>query len=352
MHLFVCAKQVRTNMLQEFVFIIGGLLVIAYASDKVVRILNGISLLFRVPKFVLAFLILGLGTSLPDMIVAGVSASQGQMQMVLGMVIGSNIIVLTIMLGIVALIKGDFRVRERTVLENFGWIFFVLMIPLFLLVDGRLSYIDGMLLIVVYLMYAYTIYTQEKEVWHGKDSGVQLELELSETPLQPAFYRQKQILSTEFLKLLVFLGVLILTAEFVVQNAEIFSLEAGIPPILLGFSLIALGVTLPQLAIEITALRANEEEVIWGDIIGGFITELTLVLGVAALFTGSGVIIELSQVFVGYAFMFISFILVFFFTFTKKRLTKAEGIALLFLYLIFLTVQFDFLLLGGKSVIG
>jgi len=340
-------------MLQEFAFIVGGLLVIAYSSDKVVRILNSISLLFRVPKFFMAFLILGLGTSLPDMIVGAVSASQGQMQMVLGMVIGSNIIVLTIMLGIVAVIKGEFRIREKTVLENFGWIFFVLMIPLFLLVDGRLSYIDGLLLIIVYLMYAYIIYTQEKEVWHGKDSGVQLELELSEHPLQPTFYKRKGILGIEFLKLMVFLGVLILSAQFIVQNAEIFSKQAGIPPILLGFSLIAMGVTIPQLAIEITAIRAKDEEVIWGDIIGGFITELTLVLGVAALFTGaSGVGIDFGQALVGYAFMFISFILVFFFTFTKKSLTKAEGLALLFLYLIFLTIQFDFLLLGGKSVLG
>ena len=141
-----------------------------------------------------------------------------------------------------------------------------------------------------------------------------------------------------------------LAAEFVVQNAESFSVKAGIPPILLGFSIIALGVTLPQLALELTALKAKEEEVIWGDIIGGFITELTLVLGVAALFTGPmGVAIDFGQAIAGYAFMFLSFILVFFFTFSKKRLTFKEGVGLLVLYLIFLAVQFDFLLLGTAS---
>src|SRR3989344_6218712 len=99
-------------MLEDFLLILGGLIVIAFASDKVIRVLSSLSFIFRVPKFLMAFLILGLGTSLPDMVVSAVAASEGQMQMVLGLVIGSNIIVLTVMLGIVAVIKGEFRVRE------------------------------------------------------------------------------------------------------------------------------------------------------------------------------------------------------------------------------------------------
>ena len=339
-------------MLEEFAFIVAGLAAIAYSSSRVVGILSDISYIFRIPKFLLAFIILGFGTSLPDMIVSSVSMAQGQTQMVLGMIIGSNILILTVMLGIVAIIKGDFRVRESTVLENFGWIFFVLMIPLFLLIDGRLSAIDGILLITVYLMYVYTIYTQEIQLKKPRDSGVQLELQLGDqASTRPNFYRSKKALGIEAAKLVVFIAVMIVAAEFVVKNAEVFSTQAGLPPILIGFSIIALGVTLPQLVLELAALKAKEEEVIWGDIIGGFITELTLVLGVAALFTGfSGVFIDFRQAIVGYLFMFISFILVFFFTYSKKRLSKQQGIALLFLYLVFMAVQFDFLVTGALPI--
>ncbi len=340
-------------MFEEFALIIGGLLVIAYASSRIVSIISDIAGIFKIPKFLLAFLILGFSTSLPDMVVSAVSASQGQMQLVLGLVIGSNIIILTIMLGVVALVKGQFIVRERTVIENFGWIFFVLMIPLFLFVDGRLNAIDGLLLVIVYIMYAYTVYTQELEFKHTRDSGVQLELELGEQSEKPKFYRSGNLLGLEVLKLLIFIGVTIFAAEFVVENAKTFSNQAGLPPILLGFSLIALGVTLPQLVLELAAIKAKEEEVVWGDIIGGFITELTLVLGIAAIFTGwNGIAVDFTQAIVGYAFMFISFILVFFFTYSKKRLTRNEGLALLFLYLIFLTVQFNFLFIGSKSILG
>lgn len=353
---FLLTRQLTLRgqkMAYEFLFILGGLAVIAYASTKIVRIISDIALIFKIPKFLLAFLILGFSTSLPDMLVSAVSASQGQMQLVLGLVIGSNIIILTIMLGIVALVKGEFRVREKSVLENFGWIFFVLMIPLFLFVDGRLNAIDGLLLIVVYIMYAYTVYTQEIDFKHTRDSGVQLELELGDPAPRPMFYQSKGALGFELLKLLIFILVTILAAEFVVQNATIFSVEAGLPPILIGFSLIALGVTIPQIVLEFAAIRAKEEEVVWGDIIGGFITELTLVLGVAALFTGmQGIAVDFTQAMVGYAFMFISFILVFFFTYSKKRLSRNEGIALLFLYLIFLVIQFDFLVIGGKTFLG
>lgn len=332
----------------ELTLLVVFLLVLGYASTQLVRVLNTLSAYARFPKFFLSFVVLGFGTSLPDIFIAAFASSRNELPLVLGSIIGSNTLVLTLILGIVVIAKGEFHVREKTVLENFGWIFFVLMIPFFLLIDGRLTFFEGLILVVVYLMYVYNVTEQEA---FFKNRGVQTELALGDVPYRSRFY--KPSLAKEIAKAIALLAVVLLSANYAVSNGISLSERLGLPKMFIGFSVIALGVTLPELALNLSALRAREEEVIWGDIIGSFITELTLVLGVAALFaSGFDASFSFSQTMVGYAFMAISFIAVFFFAFSKKLLTKNQGIALILLYLIFLSLQIDLLVFGGIRVIS
>ncbi|MFH0922663.1 MAG: hypothetical protein V1811_01240, partial [Candidatus Micrarchaeota archaeon] len=176
-----------------------------------------------------------------------------------------------------------------------------------------------------------------------KGKGFQMELLMGDEPPEPRYY--KHVLVKEVSKAVVFLGIILISADFVVSHAVSLSETFKIPQMLLGLTVIALGVTLPELAVDLSALRAREEEIIWGDLIGSFITELTLVLGVVAIFAAPTTeALDFSQALVGYVFMAISFLLVFFFTYSKKCLTRAEGIALILLYVIFLSLQFDLLL--------
>lgn len=333
----------------ELTFLVAGLIILGFASTRLVRVINTLSAYARFPKFFLSFVVLGFGTSLPDVFIAAFASSRNELPLVLGSIIGSNTLILTLILGVIVVAKGEFRVREKTVLENFGWIFFVLMIPFFLLIDGRLTFFEGVILVIVYLMYVYNV-TEQEAFFRGK--GIQTELVLGdESPYRPKFY--KTSIAKEILKAAALLAVVLLSAEFAVSNGITLSDRLGVPKMFIGFSVIALGVTLPELALNLSALRAKEEEVIWGDIIGSFITELTLVLGVAALFTApfEGTF-SFSQTIVGYAFMAISFIAVFFFAFSKKNLTKNQGIALILLYLIFLSLQLDLLVFGGIRFIS
>jgi len=325
----------------ELTFIVAGLLVLGYCSTRFVRVLSSLSYLFKLPTFFLSFIVLGLGTSLPDLFVGAFASASGNVPLVIGSIIGANITVLCFILGVITIIKGEFKVREKTVLENFGWIFFVLMIPAFMLFDGRLTVFEGLILIVVYLMYVYNVTEQEAFLKRGR--GFQTELLMGDEPPKERYY--KHVLFKEISKAIVFLGLVLISADFVVSHAVALSANFKIPQILVGMTVIALGVTLPELAVDLSALRAREEEIIWGDLIGSFITELTLVLGVVALFAAPTTeALDFSQALVGYVFMAIAFLLVFFFTYSKKCLTKAEGIALILLYVIFLSLQFDMFL--------
>ncbi|MFH0922520.1 MAG: hypothetical protein V1811_00500, partial [Candidatus Micrarchaeota archaeon] len=158
----------------ELIYIVGGLILLGYCSTRFVRVLSSLSYLFKLPTFFLSFVVLGLGTSLPDLFVGAFAASQGQVPLIIGTIIGANITVLCFILGVITIVKGEFRVREKTVLENFGWIFFVLMIPAFMLFDGRLTVFEGLILIIVYLMYVYNVTEQERFL--RREKGFQMEL--------------------------------------------------------------------------------------------------------------------------------------------------------------------------------
>jgi cation:H+ antiporter len=332
----------------DITLIVLGLVVIAYVGTRLVRVLNSLSIHAKMPKFVLAFIVMGLGTSLPDLFVAFFGATSGQMPLVLGTVIGANIIILTLIIGAVTFIKDGIKVREKTVLENFGWLFFVIVIPFFLLLDGRLVWYEGVILVVVYLMYVYTIAEQEHMHLFGHRS-VQTELTLGEEAPRLAYYKKHEFL-VHSARAIAFLGLLLLASKFVVDKAVALSVAFNIPSFFIGITVVALGATLPELAMDLSALRAKQEEIIWGDLIGSFVVELSLVLGVAALFGSFAhpVQVPFLQTAVGYAFMAICFVLVYFFTATRKELTKSQGLALMLLYVVFISLQIDFALLGGS----
>ncbi|MEM0475703.1 MAG: hypothetical protein QW343_02830 [Candidatus Norongarragalinales archaeon] len=332
----------------DITLIVLGLVVIAHIGTRLVRVLNSLSLHARMPKFVLSFIIMGLGTSLPDLFIAFFGASTGQMPLVVGTVIGSNIVILTLIIGTVAFFKNGIRVREKTVLENFGWLFFVIAIPFFLLLDGKLVWYEGVILIVVYLMYVYTIAEQE-HMHLFRTRSVQTELTLGEEVPRVSYYREHALL-VQTSKAVAFIGVLLLAAKFVVDKAIALSAAFGVPPLLIGITVVAFGSTLPELGLNLSALKAREEEIIWGDLIGSFVVELSLVLGVGAVcgFFAANHSFPFLQAAVGYAFMAISFILVYFFALTRKELTKSQGLALMLLYVVFVSLQIDFALLGGS----
>jgi cation:H+ antiporter len=230
----------------------------------------------------------------------------------------------------VTIIKGDFRVREQTILENFGWIFFVLAIPFFLLYDGKLSATEGMLLLVVYFMYIFNIKEQEMLIKREEQETHQIFMQ---------GLRVKHIWGA-VAQLVVFLGIAYFASNFIVDNAIVLAVAYNIHPILMGFTILSLGIAIPEFAVDLSALKAREEEVIWGDLIGSFVTELTFILGAAAIVAGT-LTFNVNNFIVPYAFMVFSFLLVFLFAYRKKELSRKEGVMLVLLYFIFLSVEFD-----------
>jgi cation:H+ antiporter len=254
------------------------------------------------------------------------SAIKNVPHLALGDVIGTNIVDLTLIVGVSALIsKAGLSLPSRTVQGSSIFTILVAILPLILILDGELSRADGILLIFIFLVYLFWLF-QKKERFEKIYDGIK-------EPLTLKF----------FLKNLLFLffsiSILLLSAQGIVKSALFFSSFFKIPLTFIGALIVGFGTALPEFSFCFQAAKKSQDWMIVGDVMGSVILTTTLVLGTVSLISPIKNL-SFSQLLVARIFLLISALLFFVFVRSDKKVTKKEGFFLIFLYFLFLLTQF------------
>jgi cation:H+ antiporter len=310
------------NNLLIFLFSFLGLF---WASNLLVESVKKISRFLGWKEFVVAFFLVAFFATIPNFVVDVTSAMKKIPQLGLGDVIGTNIVNLTLIVGISALIsRGGLSLPSRTVQGSSIFTMVVAILPLILLFDGELSRADGILLLFFFLFYVFWLF-QKKERFEKIYNGIK------EPPTLKFFFKN--------LSLLVFsLSLLLFSAQGIVSSALYFSNLFAIPLTFIGALIVGLGTALPEFSFCLQAARKAQDWLIVGDVMGSVILTTTLVLGTVVLISPIKEIF-LPQLFLARFFLFVSAIFFFLFVRSGKRVTRAEGIFLIFLYLFFVLSQ-------------
>ena len=303
-------------------------------GSTLVRSLSKVAYFLRISEFVAGFLIISISTSLPELFVGIQSAMSGIPGLSLGTVIGSNIADLTLIIGIAMILSRRMIVQSKTIKKDAMLMIAMATLPLALMYLGeQVSRTDGVILILAFVWFEHRMILQRRS-FHKQ--------------LKDHISHKAAIIS-----MVVLVGSLIglyLSSMFAVAYAQDLSILAGIPPILIGLILLALGTGLPELAFESIAAMNNHPEMALGDVIGSVVTNSTLVLGVTAiimpisvdflLFLVSGLFLITS------AIIFTSFV-------EARYLTWKVGIGLVMLYIIFIIVELEIKGVPiGKMILG
>jgi cation:H+ antiporter len=280
-------------------------------------------------EFVVSFFIVAFSTTIPNFVVDVTSAIKNVPHLALGDVIGTNIVDLTLIVGVSALIsKAGLSLPSRTVQGSSIFTILVAILPLILILDGELSKADGILLLFAFLVYLFWLF-QKKERFEKIYDGIK-------EPLTLKF----------FLKNLLFLffsiSILLLSAQGIVKSALFFSSFFKVPLTFIGALIVGFGTALPEFSFCFQAAKKSQDWMIVGDVMGSVILTTTLVLGTVSLISPIENL-SFSQLLVARIFLLISALLFFVFVRTDKKVTKKEGFFLIFLYLLFLLTQFLFL---------
>ncbi len=296
-------------------------LVLLISGSFLIKSLSKIAAFLRMSEFVVSFIIVGMATSLPELFVGISAALAKQTEISLGNVIGSNIANLTIILGIPLLLARGINIRSKTVRKDSLYMFGISLLPLILMVIGEsLSKIDGIILIIVFLIYSLLLIKQRKTFTKQVENRI----------------GRFEIIVNVFL--FIFSAFfLYYAAKLTVKYASLISIDLALPPIFIGLFIIALGTSLPELVVGFHALKKKHEDIILGNIMGSVVANSTLVLGVTALIYP--ITTNLVIFFTSISFMILASFLFMAFVKAGKKLYWKEGVIMIFIYVLFIMVQ-------------
>jgi cation:H+ antiporter len=315
------------------------------ATEHLVGEVRDISQITHLGKYGLTAFLLAFATSLPELVVGIASAIEGRPQLALGNVLGSNIADISLVMGGVAIVGGSIRVIGEFLKRDLFSTFLAGSLPLLLLVDGSLSRIDGLILLVVYIWFTYTVLAEKTEELAEYQEQQQQKI------THRIFVRLKQTEARRhYFWLLFWAAVLIFSADMLVRISTSFAGDLGIPVILIGMFFIAMGTSLPEFAFELKAMRSGETAMIFGDLLGSVVANSTLILGITSIINP----IQLDGGFTPYLLATVAFVVLFglfwMFTSTKRTIERWEGVLLLLVYILF--AYFEFSRINGYGVLG
>ena len=253
-------------MLLPILSLLAGFLLLMWSADTFTDNGAKIARIFNISPLVIGLLILGFGTSAPEMLVSGLAAYDGHPEMSIGNAFGSNIFNIGLVLGVTAIILPI--TVEKSVLKK-EWLFLFLstLIVGFLLLDGFLSFTDGLILISLLTLFLINVFRESKK--NNLTDSDSLEIN-----------SQKNEKGRIWLLLIVSLIILVSSARLVVWGGTRLALSFGVSDLIIGLTVVALGTSLPELAVSISSALKKQHQMVIGNIIG---SNLFNTLGVLAI---------------------------------------------------------------------
>jgi cation:H+ antiporter len=248
--------------------LLAGFVLLIWSADRFVIGASASARIFGVSPLLIGVLVVGFGTSAPEMLVSAMAAMDGQPGLAIGNALGSNIANIGLILGLTALLY-PLRVRSRIVKREIPLLLLFMFIGVLMLLDGELNRGDGLILLSgLFAMVGWSIH----EARQNRDDILAQEFE-SETPVEMSA-------TAAVATLLMGLLVLMASSRLLVWSATEIATALGVSDLLIGLTIVALGTSLPELAASIAAARKGEHDIAIGNIAGSNMFNL---LGVLAL---------------------------------------------------------------------
>ena len=252
--------------------VVVGLAILVWSADVFIDGAVALANKLNVPSFLIGVIILGLGTSAPEMIVSMLAALEGSPGLALGNAYGSNIVNIALVLGATVLIS-PIIIRKSIINRDMPLLLLVTAVAAWQLSDGVLSNTDGIVLIVLLVVVlGIQIILSLREGNHEHEGDTVEETAKAE-------HSMAQGLGRLFLGLL----VLILSSRAIVWGAIELATLWGLSELIIGLTIVAIGTSLPELVASLSAARKGEHDMALGNIIGSNVFNTLGVVGVAAL---------------------------------------------------------------------
>lgn len=257
-------------MILPIVAVVLGLGVLVWSADKFVDGAVGIAKFCGMSTLLIGMVIVGFGTSAPEMVVSAISAMQNAPELALGNAYGSNIANIALILGLTAVISPVIVVR-KALKRDLPVLLAVTALSIYLASDGAINRLDGIVLLLVFAgVMGFNIVSEIRQ----KKAEGSSESEEDEG--------EKLSLGKSVFWLVFGLALLVASSRALVWGAVEIARALGVSDLLIGLTIVAVGTSLPELASSIAAARKGENDLAFGNIIGSNLFNTLLVVGIAS----------------------------------------------------------------------
>lgn len=257
-------------MLLSFLAIAVGLALLVWSAGKFVEGSAATAGHFGMPPLLIGMVVVGFGTSAPEMVVSALAATQGNPGLALGNAYGSNITNIALILGITALIS-PIAVHSQVMRKELPILTAVTALAAWQLWDGELTLADAMVLLgVFFLLLAWSVRQGMTQKSDALGAEIAEEMSHRSMPLRNAV-----------LWLIAGLLVLIVSSRILVWGAVEIAHGFGVSDLIIGLTIVAVGTSLPELASSVIAARKGEHDIALGNILGSNLFNTLAVVGIA-----------------------------------------------------------------------
>jgi len=253
--------------------LIVGLIALVWSADKFIDGASSLAKSYGMPPLLIGMVIIGFGTSAPELVVSALAAYQGNPGIALGNAYGSNISNIALILGLTAILM-PISVQSLVLKKELPILTIVTLISMGLIYDLELSRLDAVILLGVFcVLMVWTIY---EGVRNSKDHlAKEVEAEFADLKRMP--------LNKAYLYLILGFLLLIISSRILVYGAVGIATAFGISDTIIGLTIVAIGTSLPELASSIIAARKGKSDIALGNVIGSNLFNTLAVVGVAGI---------------------------------------------------------------------
>ncbi len=247
-----------------------GLIILIWSADKFVEGAAATAHHAGMPSLLIGMVVIGFGTSAPEMVVSAISALQGNPGLALGNAYGSNISNIALILGITAIIS-PITVKSGILRKELPILLIVTFLSIGQLFDFYLSRLDAIILLAVFcLIMGWWIYIGLRSRNDSLEVDLDVKLEMEVVPLK-----------TALIWLLLGMLLLVLSSRALVWAAVEIAHAYGVSDLIIGLTIVAIGTSLPELASAIAATRKGEHDLALGNVLGSNLFNTLAVVGIA-----------------------------------------------------------------------
>lgn len=299
-----------------------------FGAGLIIRAVDRIAHHLKLSSFAISFFVLGILTSIPEMAVSINAISEHRPEIFVGTLLGGTVVIFLLVIPVLAILGKGIKLTSELSRRNLGLALLAMTTPGLMVLDGKVTNFEGLLLMIFYLILFYLVQKKHGIFDEGKSEVLSL----------------KAYSFIDLVKVALGIGIVFISSNYIVDQTIIFSEFFSIPTFYLSLILLSFGTNLPELSLAIRAVLSGKKDIAFGDYLGSAAAN-TLLFGFFTLLN-DGEVITGNNFLITLGFIIVGLGLFYYFSKSERDISVKEGFVLLFIYILFVIYEL------GKEIVS